>query len=328
MNMKRYFIIGGIIVVAALVSTLLYTVLGNHGPVIVSLTAEPDRVRPRGSCQIVCNATAPDSAELSYSWSAAGDGKITGEGTAITWTAPDSVGSYDVTVTVSDSHGAEAKKYLIITVDNPPSITSLAANASWANPSGTIQVTCAASDPDGDELSYEWTPDGGHISGTGPIVDWIAPDGVGLHNITVVVRDGYGGEAVGEVSLSVNSGIPPAVEKLVVTPVTRYLRYSTIAGCNFDVYKDKHYTIECVASNASGDLLYQWSSTDGEISGEGPVITWISPNKLSTSVESIDVTVTVIVSDSAGNSTIRKVVFHMASCTCNAFPLESGEVLF
>jgi hypothetical protein len=334
MNMKRYFIIGGIVAVAAVVSIVLSTVLANHGPVIASLRAEPEGVPPGGICQVVCNATASGDGELSYSWSATqGEVTPTEEEDTIMWTAPNSAGSYNVTVTVADSHGREVTSQITIPVraNDAPTITNLTADSSWTTPSGIIQVTCTASDPDREDvLSYQWTADGGTISGSGPAVNWTAPAGVGAYDITVVVKDGYGGEAVGKLSLSVNLGIPPTVEKLVVTPVSNiYLRNSAVAGCNFDVYKDKQYTIECVASNVSGDLSYQWSSTDGEISGQGQTITWISPDKLSAGTAYINVTVTLTVSDGAGNSIARNVVFHMASCTCGSWPLKSGgEVLF
>ena len=313
--------------VAALVSTLLYTVLGSHGPVIASLQAEPGGVGPGGSCQIVCDATG--SGELSYDWSVTG-GTIDGEGATVTWTAPIRAGSYNVTVAVTDDRGTEATSQLSIKVraNHAPTVKSLAADKDWTTPSGSLQLTCDASDSDEDELSYQWTPSGGAISGSGATVTWTAPAETGAYTIVVVVRDGFGGEATGTLNLSASSGAPPVVEKLVITPVNKYLRYSAVAGCNFDVYKNKRYTIECVASNESRDLSYQWSTTDGEISGEGSVITWVSPDKLSTSAQPINVTVTVIVSDGAGNTVRRDVVFHMASCTCNPFPLESGEVLF
>jgi hypothetical protein len=321
MNKKRY-LIAGIVVAVVGLSILSYTMLAGHRPVIASLVAEPERVPPRGSCQIVCNATDPDGYELSYNWSASG-GKITGEGATVTWTAPSSVGSYNVTVTVSDSHGAEAKGYRTITVNNPPTITSLIANASWTTPSGTIQVTCTASDPDHDELSYEWTTDVGSISGTGAVVNWTAPQEVGAYNVTVVVKDSYGGEDTKFVHLFVNLGTPPTIEKLVVIPNgNKYLRKSSTPGCNFDVYQSKEYAIECVASNASGELFYDWSCTGGEISGEGSNITWTAPSTSS----SFKVTVTI--SDTAGDSMSENIVFWVSSCTCGSWPLKSGEVLF
>jgi hypothetical protein len=293
MNKRRYLIVGGIIVAAALLSTLLYTVLGNHGPVIAGLQAQPELVSPGATCQVVCNATGPKGDELSYSWSASG-GEITGKGAVVTWMAPQSAGSYHITVVVADDRGAKATAYTGITVDSPPSISNLMASANW----------------------------------TGAAVNWTAPEATGAYDITVVIRDSHDGEATAKLSLSVNLGIPPTIEKLVITPVGHiYLRNSAVAGCDFDVYMNKKYTIECIASNASGELSYQWSCADGETSGQGQTITWIAPDKLSTAVP-IKVTVTVTVCDEVGNSIARSVVFRMASCTCGSWPLKSGEVLF
>jgi hypothetical protein len=324
---RRYLIVGGIVVAAALLSTLLYTVLGDHGPVIAGLQAEPGRVSSGATCQVVCNATGHRGDELSYSWSASG-GETAGKGATVTWTAPQSAGSYNITVVVADRRGGKATAYTTITVDNPPTILGLVASADWTIPEGTIRLTCAAEDADGDVLSYEWAAEGGDISGTGAAVNWTAPQVTGAYNITVVVRDSYDGEATGKLTLSVNLGIPPTIEKLVVTPIgNKYLRNSAVAGCDFDVYMNKEYAIDCIASNASGELSYQWSCADGETSGQGQTITWIAPDKLSTAVP-IKVTVTVTVCDEVGNSIARSVVFRMASCTCGSWPLKSGEVLF
>ncbi len=312
MNKKRYLIIVGVVAAAALVSILLYTVLANHRPVITSLQAEPERVPPRGSCQIVCNATVPHGGELSYAWSSSG-GRITGEGATVTWTAPSFVGSYNVTVMVTDGRGGEVSDYVTITVrtNRPPTINSLVADAPWTTLSGSLQVTCTASDPDGDELSYEWTTDGGDISGTGAAVNWTAPQKVGAYNVTVVVKDGYGGEATRSISLSVALGTPPTIENLIVTAKGNpYLKKSGTAGYDYEVWKTQEYYIECIASNTSSELVYDWSCTGGEISGEGSTITWTAPST------SGYVTVTVVVSDGAGNKVGKNIVFYVPSCTC------------
>jgi hypothetical protein len=314
MNKKRYLIIAGIVAAVVGLSILSYTMLAAHRPVIVSLVAEPEIVLPRGSCQIVCNATAPDGDELSYNWSASG-GKVTGEGATVTWTAPSSAGFYNVTVTVSDSHGAKAKDYRTITVDNPPTITSLIANASWTTPSGTVEVTCTASDPDHDQLSYEWTADGGGISGTGAVVNWTAPQEVGAYNVTVAVSDGYGGEETRSVSIFVDLGTPPTIESLTVTPNGNpYLKKDSRPQYDYEVYQTKKYDIVCNVSNTSGELFYEWSCTGGTISGEGANITWTAPS--TPGGQSLAATVTVIVSDVVGNSVADNVVFYVSYCTC------------
>jgi hypothetical protein len=314
MNKKKYLIIVGVVAAVVLVSILLYTMLANHGPAITSLKAEADWIAPMDSLNVTCNATAPHGDELSYNWSASG-GKITGEGATVTWTAPVSSGSYNVTVTVTDDRGGEVTDYVTITVraNNPPNIISLVADAAWTAPSGSLQVTCTASDPDHDELSYEWTASGGNLSGTGTAVNWTAPQEVGTYNITVVVKDGYDGEDIRKIPLSVTLSPPPTIENLIVTAKDpKYLKKSSTAGCDYDVWKTKVYYIACNASNTSGELSYEWSCDDGNISGEGSNITWTAPAKTS-----VKVTVMVVVSDADGNSVGKSIVFHIPSCSCS-----------
>ncbi len=119
MNKKRYLIIVGIVAAAVLLSILFYTVLANHRPAITGLKAEPEIVLPLGSCQIVCTASARDGGELSYEWSATG-GNITGTGAVVNWTAPQEVGTYDVTVVVTDGNGDSATDSLPINVSSGP----------------------------------------------------------------------------------------------------------------------------------------------------------------------------------------------------------------
>ena len=317
---KRLLVTIVIVVAAVIIAILLDTMLGNHRPSINGLESDPGNVIPSGDCRIVCNATDADDDELSYNWLASG-GEISGEGAAVTWTAPDSVGSYNVTVTVTDGHGGEVTDYVIIEVraNKPPIITSLVADVEWTLPLGHIQVACTASDPDEDVLSYEWAADGGDISGTGANVTWTAPQEVNTYNITVVVKDGYGGEETGKLPLSVNLGNPPAIEKLCITPEGHtYLRYSHTAGYDYDVWKDRDYDIECVASG-TGELVYEWSCDDGQIAGGGSMITWIAPDHTYAKT-----TVMVTVLDANENSINRSIILYVPSCTCGSWGLELG----
>jgi len=309
---NRLVIISAVIVVAVLLPLILFnTVLANHPPTIASLEAEPKRILTSGNSQIVCTASDSDGDELSYYWSASG-GEISGEGTEVTWTAPDSAGSYDVTVTVTDGRGGEVTDdvTIIVRANQPPTITSLVADAVWSTPSGTIQVTCNASDPDGDELSYEWSATRGSISGTGPEATWTAPEETGTYYVTAVVKDGHGEEDTKSVILSVATGNPPIIESLIVTADHKYLK-ETATG--YKVGKIQEFTIECIVSNMGGELAYEWSCDAGEISGEGSLITWTAPDV------SGEVTVTVIVTDIAGNIVSKNIMLEVVPCSVCAF---------
>ncbi|MCK4843807.1 MAG: hypothetical protein KAS83_02415 [Dehalococcoidia bacterium] len=311
MNKRRYIVIVGIVAAAVLLAVLLDTMLANHRPAIASLEA-PERVLLLGSCQIVCNATDRDRDELSYNWSASG-GNISGTGASVNWTAPQSLGSYNVTVTVTDGHGGKVMEQVTIEVraNRPPTITSLVADADWTLLLGSIQVTCDASDPDGDELSYEWATDGGDISGTGAVVNWTAPEKVGTYNITVTVTDGHGMEGTWpSLPLSATTGTPPTIEDLIVTAEHKYLKTTTYG---YMVGKTKEYDIECSVSDTSVGVSYDWSCDGGEISGEGSTITWTAPN------ESAYFTVTVMVSDVADNSVSKSVVLRVVPCSACTF---------
>ena len=197
-------------------------------------------------------------------------------------------------------------------INRRPIITSLEAEAEWTIPSGSLQVTCNASDPDGDELSYEWITTGGDISGTGAVAVWTAPEEVGMYDITVVVDDGRGGEDMGFLTGIASNGPPPSIQNLTVTAQEpKYLK-TTSAG--YKVGKTKEYCIECIASGTGGELVYEWSCNGGEISGAGSLVTWTAPDTEG------DITVTVKVFDVLANWVKKSIVFEVVSCS----PCEFG----
>jgi len=264
------------------------------------------------SCLIECVASDPDGDELTYEWSAS-KGKINGSGAVVAWSAPEAEGIYNIMVRVNDDNEGEVSKSLtIIAKDNhPPTIISLIADAEWVTLSSSCRIECQAEDPDGDELSYEWSAAGGDISGTGPVVIWTAPETVGLYSITVVVADGYGGEDTRTLTVSVSPNPPPVIEDLIVTPKGH--EYLKEYSGGYKVGRAMSCDIECVVSDTSGELVYEWSCDDGEISGEGSMITWTAPDK------AVKVTVTVTVSDAAGNVVSRSIVFDVVRCSSCTF---------
>jgi hypothetical protein len=168
-------------------------------------------------------------------------------------------------------------------------------------------VTCNASDPEGDVLSYSWSAGGGDISGTGAIVNWTAPEEVGMYDITVVVGDSQGANATKTITLISSNGPPPVIEDVVVTADHKYLKEAVIG---YKVGKAQDYHLACNASDPEDEeLSYQWTCTAGNISGGSSNITWTAPDA------SGDVIVTVKVFDETGNWVRRSIFFEVVPCS-------------
>jgi hypothetical protein len=183
----------------ALVSLVILSMLlaggcFNKAPTITSLTPSATSVARGDSCTVSCVASDPDADDtLTYAWSATG-GAVSGSGDTITWIAPTTEGSYSVTATVSDGKDTVTDSCDIQVVNTPPVITSLT-SVTELPPEDSCTVSCAASDADGDTLTYTWSATDGTITGTGESVSWTAPDAEGTYTISVEVSDGHGGTA-------------------------------------------------------------------------------------------------------------------------------------
>ncbi|PJA47955.1 MAG: hypothetical protein CO171_08510 [Syntrophobacterales bacterium CG_4_9_14_3_um_filter_49_8] len=88
---------------------------------------------------------------------------------------------------------------------NRPPTVALTYSPSNPAPEDTIRFSANASDPDGDEITYEWYLDGTRQTNmTGPIVEWKNPR-EGPHTTTVKVSDGKGGSAEDSVTFTVET---------------------------------------------------------------------------------------------------------------------------
>jgi len=86
-----------------------------------------------------------------------------------------------------------------------PIISSLTANPTSVSTDGNSTITCSASDPDGDTLTYSWNKTGGTVSGSGSSVTWTAPSSEGTYTITCTISDGNGGTDQKSVNVTVSA---------------------------------------------------------------------------------------------------------------------------
>ncbi|MCG2826214.1 MAG: right-handed parallel beta-helix repeat-containing protein [Thermoplasmatales archaeon] len=89
----------------------------NHAPVVNSITANPTSVSTGGTVTITVDASDEDVGDiLTYHYECTG-GTISGSGSSVTWTAPDTTGDYTVTVYVNDGKIDSDSKSVTITVE-------------------------------------------------------------------------------------------------------------------------------------------------------------------------------------------------------------------
>jgi hypothetical protein len=211
----------------AVVSISLNPITGpNHPPVLDGISASSNPVAPGGQSTVSVTAHDPDGDLLDYSWTA-NCGRFANPSVATTvWTAPQSEGVCNLSVTVSDGRGGSVIGALTLTVSStgsatvgtdfnqPPVILGLSASI-VVGASTTGQLTVSATDPDGDSLSYAWSSTCAGLS-----FDFSAPNdqthpGFSLPGpsptcaITVVVTDppSRGGQTTGTLFLPPNQPI-------------------------------------------------------------------------------------------------------------------------
>ena len=199
--------------------------------------------------------------------------------------------------------------------NNNPTIESITcAKDVWALAEN--EMACLASDPDGDNLQYEWSSDNGVIIGTGARMMWVSPDTMGNYDVTARVYDGKGGEAKQTVSIRVLTN----ADGTTAQPITLKLLLdaSEVISENSTVKVGTATKIICAVDNATGKKLsYAWSASGGKLKGTGidektcKVVFWTAP-----ALTQI-YTVTVAVRDEQGNETQGLVLFDVFCCPRN-----------
>jgi hypothetical protein len=181
---------------------------GNRPPVISNLTAASTQIFASATTEVQVIAADPDGDKVSISWQCTG-GSINGSGYVVTWQAPKDYGKYTITAIANDGKSGTAQQSIEITVgaNQSPQISSLAAKPQSVNYGQQSIISCVATDPDGDALSYAWKADEGNITGQGPTVTWNAPTKDGNFNIYVSVTDSKGGESKQNVTINVSGAV-------------------------------------------------------------------------------------------------------------------------
>jgi hypothetical protein len=132
---------------------------GNQPPVVGSFNA-PDTVYPGTDHLVSCTATDPESDPITLTWTC-NHGTLTPDtGSSVNWHSPDSSCTAKVTVKAKDSHegeGSYSKDIVVTTAANRPPVISGIAGPDSVDAGGNADLSCSATDPDADTLTYAWT---------------------------------------------------------------------------------------------------------------------------------------------------------------------------
>jgi hypothetical protein len=149
----------------------------NYPPRIKALVAE-DTVAVAGSLMdIFCTAVDRESDSLIYYWSVNPGDPDTNS--VLNWNVPEETGLYRLMCQVQDEGGLWAMDsvdvHVVEKINYPPVIEDFVVEELIIYFNGSTEVSCIASDANGDELTYEWTTSAGTIEGEGMTITYFAP---------------------------------------------------------------------------------------------------------------------------------------------------------
>jgi internalin A len=173
-----------------------------NAPPTAKLSVSNASPKIREAVAVSVAVTDPDVNDVhTITWNAGG-GVIGGSGASVTWMA-DLPGNYTVSVTVDDGKGGVVTEKAGINIgNNIPVMQYVKSDKTQVAPGDIVNLSCSATDADGDKLSYSWS-DGLGWSATGPNVAYTVKNAaVKSITLTCAVADGHpGGTASGTVTL-------------------------------------------------------------------------------------------------------------------------------
>ena len=156
-------------------------------------------------------------------------------------------------------------------------------------------VTCLASDPDNDNLDYNWSTDSGKIQGEGSKIRWIAPGISGNYTITVTVADDKGASTSFSIKVMVyccGNGCPPTVTPISYPVINSFTvsPSSMIAGAYSVLRWSVSNATSVTIDNGVGSVSSSGSCAINPVTTT--VYTLVASNGASAMVRSVTVNVT------------------------------------
>jgi hypothetical protein len=276
--------------------------MADHLPVVGTPTLSEVEIMVGLPVGLAVSATDPDDDSLSYAWSRSCEGTFDDRSlrnpTFTLSVAPGS-GHCSFTITVTDARGGQSMATVDGLVESAPDITDMQITPLPLLAGQPTQLSVAASDADGDPLTYAWASDcvGTFAGETSPTPTFSLTEVPANHLCTFQVRvsDGRGGASLGQLS-----GQAGAVVVNLAPTIQAYAQgWVTVAPGD-------RVPLHVWASDPEGQpVSYAWTATDGTL--DTPVtqadtssssVIWTAPSGLPGQT----MHVTVVVADPTGLS--------------------------
>jgi hypothetical protein len=265
----------------------------NEVPLIDSLVATPTSVAPGGDVSLTAIAHDPNPEDtVSFAWSAPSGHFSDPTQASTTWTAPTTQGPVSLSLRVTDSRGAFVTASLTVRVstgsgaarvevgfNTAPRVVALTSSQSPLVVGQQTALSVSATDADGDSLGYQWSATcAGSFTGASTASPTFTPSALPTARcnncqLSVVVRDGRGGQNTGSLALCVSTSeardTPPVV--------TRSYQSSLTASAG------QQLTFEVEAMDPAGSVLgFTWAASTGTLDtvstgANSSRITWTAP---------------------------------------------------
>ena len=207
-----------------------------------------------------------------------------------------------------------------------PIINRMDVESFHVEPGGSCDVSCSATDIEGETLSYEWLAVKGSIDGEGPTITWTAPDSEGEYKVKVVVSDATGNQASKSVTLVVREPSDDEqdvattgsleIAEMQVEAVGHSLLKSPPFGASapWIVFVKREVRITCIVDGNADNLDYEWACNVGELELDGDSVLWQPPNHPVRYSPDPGAVVSVNVAAPGGATAEAEVIFEVSTC--------------
>ncbi|MFC2145524.1 Ig-like domain-containing protein [Actinomycetota bacterium] len=209
--------------------------------------------------------------------------------------------SYTLTATATNSEGKATNSIKLDWgcdgTNHNPVIAGIGISANDLYTLNEYEISTAATDPDGDSLTYKWSVDGGVLNN--PSINptkWETPGFPETYHITVEVSDGKGGKdtetrAVRVEELVIIGGSPPEIQDIII--------YTN------PIYTDKRYDVFGKFTDPDNDIDgFFWDISGGTIvNPSANRFIWATPK------DPGDYSISLVARDKQGNEDMLVVFF-------------------